>query len=93
MAHRVLVRLSTASTTLPNVPWPSKRHTWSTKRQNTPIVLHSIKLTSIAKMRIWVDDVVTVFIVDLLMGRHELCWLAIDHIQPIKSLTSRIGGT
>lgn len=74
MAHLDLVLRSKASTTLPNVPWPSNLWTWSGERQheflnkslNTSELWKS--LTSVPNRRIICHDVVTIIVINLLMS-------------------------
>lgn len=60
------------------------------------------KLTSISQICVWVDDIVTVIVVDLLIfwiiillrrQRHELAWDSASHIINQLALTERITGT
>lgn len=65
MATLVLFSVSTASITLPNVPWPSKR----TVRSNSITVRmvrgdeNEARFTAPIDHVIWNDDIVTLFVV------------------------------
>jgi hypothetical protein len=79
IATRLLVSMSTASTTLPNVPWPSKR----TVRSRQPIRLCGRttngwkKPTALIDYVIWGDNVMTLFIV----ARDRLFWCLFECVR------------
>ena len=73
IATRLLVSMSTASTTLPNVPWPSKRTVRSGQQDeqvNTDGKTRWKKLAALVDYVIGGDNVMTLFIV----AGHLLLW-------------------
>ena len=67
-AHFVFLFLSKASTTFPNVPWPRSLTMESANELVDEIPKEHVRLlTSLCQMGIWGDNVVTIFVINLLV--------------------------
>ena len=97
IAHFVLSRLSKASTTLPKVPWPRSRLTWSANSQHSVRIIESAliaALTSVTYRHILRDYIMAIVVINLLVSSHSLLQSQqSDHDPYEKGLTSLIDGT